>query len=67
MRLTVKQLENILQFAKDKSLNAVHTDNLPLELCEHIRFKCGKWRCTKMHWKECACNTNGCFGFVVKG
>lgn len=67
MRLTVKQLENILQFAKDKKQEAVHTDNLPIELCKHIRFKWGSYRCTKMHWKECQCNKNGCLGYVVRG
>ena len=66
MRLTQGQVRTLLKYMENKFLPYMWTESLPLELCKHIRYKWGKWRCTKLHWQECECDRNGCCGFNVR-
>ena len=65
MRLTQGQVRAILDYMEKRDAHYVWTENLPIELCKHIRYNRGKWRCTRLNWKECKCNDNGCLGFDV--
>lgn len=66
MRLTQGQVRAILDNMERRDSPYVWMENLPCELCKYIRYNRGKWRCTKLHWKECQCDNNGCLGFEVK-
>lgn len=66
MRLTQGQVRAILRNMESRSVQFIWTENLPLELCKHIKYYRGKWRCTKLHGKQCEVDGNGCHGFDVK-